>query len=47
MSLQSSTDPTGRRRSPATSAEFHLGRTPGNKGMSYPADPPRVEERSP
>nr|MDQ3350220.1 site-specific integrase [Acidobacteriota bacterium] len=22
----------------------HLGRTPGNKGMSYPADPPRVEE---
>ena len=44
MSLQSSTDLRDRRRSPATTAEFHLGRTPGNKGRSYPADPPRVEE---
>ena len=37
-------DLAGRRRSPATTAEFHLGRTPGNKGLTYPADPPRVEE---
>jgi site-specific recombinase XerD len=44
MSLISGIDVAGRRRSPATTAEFHLGRTPGNKGMSYPADPPRVEE---
>ncbi len=41
MSLLSSIDVAGRRRSPATTAE---GRAPGNKGMSYPADPPRVEE---
>ena len=44
MSSLFSIDVAGRRRSPATTAEFHLGRTPGNKGMSYPADPPRVEE---
>ncbi len=44
MSSGTSIDVTGRLRSPATTAEFHLGRTPGNKGMSYPADPPRVEE---
>lgn len=45
MSLLCSIDVAGRRRSPATTREFHLGRTPGNKGMSYPADdPPRVEE---
>ncbi len=44
MSSHCSLDVAGRRRSPATTAEFHLGRTPGNKGMSYPADPPRVEE---
>ena len=44
MSSVTSLDVSGRRRSPATTAEFHLGRTPGNKGMSYPADPPRVEE---
>ena len=44
MSLSSGFDVIGRRRSPATTAEFHLGRAPGNKGMSYPADPPRVEE---
>ncbi len=43
MSVLCSFDVAGRRRSPATTAEFHLGRTPGNKGMSYPADPPRVE----
>ncbi len=44
MSSHCRLDVAGRRRSPATTAEFHLGRTPGNKGMSYPADPPRVEE---
>ena len=44
MSVCCSFDVAGRRRSPATTAEFHLGRAPGNKGMSYPADPPRVEE---
>ena len=44
MSSVATIDVAGRRRSPATTAEFHLGRTPGNKGLSYPADPPRVEE---
>jgi hypothetical protein len=34
----------GRRRSPATFSEFHLGCAPRNKGRRYPADPPRVEE---
>jgi integrase len=24
--------------------EFHAGRSPGNKGLRYPADPPKVEE---
>ena len=37
-------DVTGRRRSPATRAEFHRGRRPRNKGLRYPADPPSVEE---
>jgi hypothetical protein len=41
MSWVSTVDVAGRRRSPATTAEFHRGRTPGNKGMRYPADPPR------
>ncbi len=44
MSSDCSLDVSGRRRSPATTAKFHFGRTPGNKGMRYPADPPRVEE---
>ncbi len=44
MSSLSNLDAVGRRRSPATTAEFHLGRAPGNKAMRYPADPPRVEE---
>jgi site-specific recombinase XerD len=44
MSVLCSFDVAGRRRSPATTTEFHLGRAPGNKGMSFPADPPRVEE---
>ncbi len=43
------TDPTvldsaGRRRSPATMPGYHAGRSPRNKGMRYPADPPTVEE---
>ena len=37
-------DAAGRRRSPVTLPEFHAGRPPRNKGMSYPADPPTVEE---
>jgi hypothetical protein len=40
----SSVDVAGRRRSPATFSEFHLGRSPGSKGRRYPADPARVEE---
>jgi site-specific recombinase XerD len=44
VSALSSFDVAGRRRSRATFSEFHLGRSPGNKGMRYPADPPRVEE---
>ena len=37
-------DRAGRRRSPATMPGFHAGRSPGNKGCRYPADPPKVEE---
>lgn len=37
-------DRAGRRRSPATMPGFHAGRPPRNKGLSYPADPPEVEE---
>jgi site-specific recombinase XerD len=37
-------DRTGRRRSPATMPGFHAGRPPRNKGLRYPADPPKVEE---
>src|SRR3954447_15263235 len=37
-------DRAGRRRSPATLPGFHRGRPPQNKGMRYPADPPRTEE---
>ena len=37
-------DATGRRRSPATLPEFHVGRAPANKGQRYPADPPTVDE---
>jgi integrase len=44
MSSLSSFDVAGRRRSPATTSDFHIGRAPGNKGMRYPADPPRIEE---
>jgi integrase len=38
-------DRAGRRRSPATTPGFHAGRPPRNKGLRYPADPPRVDER--
>ena len=31
-------------RSPATMLEFHAGRPPRNKGRSYPADPPTLDE---
>ncbi len=37
-------DCAGRRRSPATLASFHEGRSPRNKGLRYPPDPPTVEE---
>jgi site-specific recombinase XerD len=37
-------DRAGRHRSPATLPGFHAGHAPGNKGLRYPADPPRVEE---
>ena len=37
-------DRAGRRRSPATVPGFHAGRAPRNKGLRYPADPPKVEE---
>ena len=37
-------DRAGRRRSPATMPGFHAGHAPGNKGLRYPADPPKVEE---
>jgi integrase len=37
-------DRAGRRRSPATLPGFHAGQAPGNKGVRYPADPPKVEE---
>jgi site-specific recombinase XerD len=37
-------DRAGRRRSPATMPGFHAGRPPRNKGLRYPADPPKVEK---
>ena len=37
-------DAAGRPRSPATMPGYHAGRPPRNKGLRYPADPPRVEE---
>lgn len=37
-------DAAGRRRSPATLPGYHCGRSPRNKGLRYPADPPTVEE---
>jgi hypothetical protein len=37
-------DAAGRRRSTATMPGYRRGQAPRNKGMRYPADPPRVEE---
>ena len=37
-------DAAGHRRSPATMPGFHHGRSPRNKGLRYPADPPTIEE---
>jgi integrase len=37
-------DCSGRRRSPATLSSFHQDRSPRNKGLRYPPDPPTVEE---
>jgi Phage integrase family len=37
-------DAAGRRRSPAATPGYLCGRSPHNKGMTYPADPPRPEE---
>jgi integrase len=37
-------DAAGRRRSPATMPGYLAGHAPRNKGMEYPADPPRAEE---
>jgi hypothetical protein len=37
-------DAAGRRRSPVTMPGYLCGRSPKNRGMRYPADPPRVEE---
>jgi hypothetical protein len=37
-------DAAGRRRSVATLPGHHCGRSPRNKGVRYPADPPTVEE---
>ncbi len=44
MSTPSMLDAAGRRRSPATLPGYLCGRAPKNKGMRFPADPPRVEE---
>jgi integrase len=44
MSTHLPVDVAGRRRSPASLPGYHAGRPPRNKGLRYPADPPRVEE---
>jgi site-specific recombinase XerD len=44
MTVSAVLDAAGRRRSPATRPGYHAGRSPRNKGMRYPADPPTVEE---
>lgn len=43
-SSQSLLDAAGRRRSPATTPGFRAGIAPRNKGQTYPADPPTVDE---
>jgi hypothetical protein len=42
-----SLDAAGRRGSPATLPAFPAGRSPRNKGVRYPADPPTTEEIAP
>lgn len=37
-------DAAGHRRSPATMPGFHQGRSPRNRGLRCPADPPTIEE---
>jgi integrase len=37
-------DRAGRPRSPATMPGFHASSPPRNKGLRYPADPPKVEK---
>jgi site-specific recombinase XerD len=37
-------DAAGRRRSPATLPGYHKGRAPRNRGMTYPPDPPTIDE---
>ena len=44
MNASTTVDVAGRRRSPAAMTGYHAGRPPRNKGLRYPADPPRVEE---
>lgn len=44
MAVLAGLDSAGRRRSPATLPGYHAGRSPRNKGLRYPADPPTVEE---
>jgi hypothetical protein len=36
-------DAAGHRGSPTTMPGFHAGRSPRNRGVRYPADPPTVE----
>lgn len=44
MSALRMLDAAGRPRSPATMPGYRAGCSPRNKGVRYPADPPRVEE---
>ena len=44
MSVPSSLNAAGRRRSPVTLPGYLAGRPPRNKGLRYPPDPPTVEE---
>ena len=44
LSSQPLLDAAGRRRSPATTPGFRVGIAPRNKGQTYPADPPTVDE---
>jgi integrase len=44
LSSQPLLDAAGRRRSPATTPGARAGIAPRNKGQTYPADPPTVDE---